>query len=237
MASEAVSNGTSSEGLTPAQKLMEQHGHNPTVEEVPDEEDILHPASSASIKSPEPGEGLSEKAAGKQKADDAPAPTKKPTVPFNTASEELFPALGPAKPRAAAVAPTWGKKSTAPVNGGANGTSMSNTNSHTSTPASIPAALNLPGKDSDQLHFYPSELIPVRQLKKPLKDILQDINKRSKAKVEYKPGGPNGLITFTATGPKDAVHQALKDVANEVAAKVCSLVKLDYTKGLLRYTC
>jgi transcription antitermination factor NusA-like protein len=205
---------------------MEQHDHthNPTVEEVPDEEDILHPPPSASTKSPEPTEGLSEKATGKQKDDETPAPPKKPTVPFNTASEELFPALGPAKPRATAVAPTWGKKSAAPGNAGSNGMAPGNVNSRSSVPAFVPAVMNLPGKDSDSLHFYPAELVPKNQLKKPLNDILRDINRRSKAKVECRTGGPNGLVTFTATGPKDAVHQALKDVANEVAAKVSYVI-------------
>lgn len=218
MASEAVSNGTSSEGLTPAQKLMEQHDHRPTVEEVLDEEDILHPPPSASVKAPAPSEGLSEKASGKQKAEDAPAPAKKPAVPFNTSSEELFPALGPARPRPTAVAPTWGSKPMAPVNGGTNGTAP-----NTNAPASVPAIMNLPGKNMDQLHFYPKELVPRAELKKPVQDILREINMRSKAQVHCKTGGPGGLVTFTATGPKDAVHQALKDVANEVAAKVCTL--------------
>lgn len=115
MASETVANGSSSvaDGLTPAQKLMEQHDHHATVEEVVDEEDIAHPPPSATApKTESDAPTLSEKAAGKQKADDSVAPGKASSanVPLNTASEELFPALGPTKPRtSAAVPPAWGK--------------------------------------------------------------------------------------------------------------------------------
>ena len=49
MASEAVATGSSSEGLTPAQKLMEQHDHHATVEDVIDEEDLAHPPPSAAV--------------------------------------------------------------------------------------------------------------------------------------------------------------------------------------------
>lgn len=79
--------------------------------------------------------------------------------------------------------------------------------------------MNLPGKYTDKIQFHPSQLVPRKDLKKPLNDIIRDINKRSKAKLEYKPGGPGGFITFEATGPQDAVRQSLKDIANEVGSK------------------
>ena len=71
MASEAVAS-SATEGLTPAQKLMQEHAdHHVTVEDVPDEDELAHaPASDTAAP-------LSEKAAGKQKADDAPAAPKK----------------------------------------------------------------------------------------------------------------------------------------------------------------
>jgi hypothetical protein len=102
MASEAVAS-TATEGLTPAQKLMQEHAdHHVTVEDVEDEDELAHPQSSAEPAADVPAP-LSEKAAGKQKAEDAPAAPKKPAL--NTSSEEAFPALGPVKPRAQAVAP------------------------------------------------------------------------------------------------------------------------------------
>jgi hypothetical protein len=80
--------------------------------------------------------------------------------------------------------------------------------------------MNIPGKFSHKISFHPSQLTPRQQLKKPLNDIIRDINRRSKAKLEFKPGGPGGLVYFEATGPQDAVHQVLKDIANEVGSKV-----------------
>lgn len=246
MASEAVANGTSSAvgDLTPAQRLMQEHDHHATVEDTVDEEDIVHPPPSAASKaetstSAAPAATMSEKAAGKQKAEDPAAPASKAplaNVGLNTASEELFPALGPVKPRAAAAAPTWGKKpaSLAPNGTNGHGLAASNNTSRASTPASGPpaggrgpGAMAIPGKDSDKIMFYPAELIPRNQLKKPLNEIIRDINKRSKAKLEVRLGGPGGMVTFEATGPKDAVRQALKDIANEVGAKVrtCLLVQ------------
>jgi hypothetical protein len=220
MASEAVA-GSSAEGLTPAQKLMQEHDHNVTVEDVPDEEDLAHPPPSAKSATDAP---LSEKAAGKQKASDTLAP-KKPAL--NTSSEEAFPALGPVKPRAQApVAPTWGKKPAAVTSNGVNGDAASNGTSRASTPASIPVgrgpalpSMNIPGKHTERISFSPNQLTPRQQLKKPINDIIRDINRRSKAKLELK-SGPGGTVIFESTGPVDAVRQTLKEIANEVGSKV-----------------
>jgi hypothetical protein len=212
MASEATAS-SATQGLTPAQQLMEQHDHHVTIEDVPDEEDIVHPAPSAEVDA-----GLSDKAAGKQKADEAPAPAKKANKPaLNTSSEEAFPALGPVKPRAQAPVPTWGKKPAAVTNG-ANG-SASNGTSRTSTPGPTLPTMNLPGKHSERISFSTNQLIPRAQLKKPLNETIRDINRRSKARLEQKTG-PGGQIIFEATGPVDAVRESLKEIANEVGNKV-----------------
>lgn len=238
MASETVAASTSGEGLTPAQKLMEQHDHHATVEDIVDEEDLAHPPPSAGLK-PDTHDAssapLSEKAAGKQKVDDTAAPSKKATGPaLNTASEEAFPALGPVKPRAQApVAPAWGKKPASLSTNGVNGsgaiasgaTSRASTPaSGFATPASIPVtrgpalpSMALPGKHKESITFHPSQIAPRNELKKPIHEIIRDINRRSKAKLELKQG-PNAVI-FEATGPVDAARQALKDIANEVGSK------------------
>jgi hypothetical protein len=114
---------SAAEGLTPAQQLMQQHDHDNdhhvTVEDVPDEEDLAHPPPAAKSVPEAP---LSEKAAGKQKAESAAPAPKKPTL--NMASEDAFPALGSVKPRTAApVASGWGKKPAAVTSSnGLNGT-------------------------------------------------------------------------------------------------------------------
>lgn len=249
MASETVANGSSAaEAHSLAQKLMEQHDRHAKVEDVVDEEDVAHPPPSATLSAgagDAPAAGLSEKAAGKQKVDDTATSAKKSpaNAPLNMASEEAFPALGPVKPRAAAsVPPAWGKKPASLNTNGANGNGLtpSNDTSRASTPASgvAPPApmlagrgpalptMALPGKHRDSISFHPSQLIPRQQLKKPLNDIIRDINKRSKAKLEHK-SGPGGLVLFESTGPVDAVRQSLKDIANEVGSKVSTFGSLN----------
>lgn len=246
MASEAVINGTTTanDGLSPAQQLMQKHSeaesHKPTVEEVVDEEDIAHPPPSASTTSaaPTPQPELSEKAAGKQRAQDTenvPPKSKQPSgkAPLNTQSEEAFPSLAPPKPSAAAnAAPTWGRKPASVKTNGVNGTNGTSVpSSRASTPASgmtTPAtggmrsgaapSISLPGRYTESIRFVPSQLTPKRELKRPLKDILADISKRSKATVQVKEQG--GFIVFEGQGPVEAVRQALKEVAKELGSKV-----------------
>lgn len=240
MASETVANGNASvaEGLTPAQKLMQQHeGHHAlpvTVEDVPDEEDLKHPPPSAPVKAEEsdlPAQ-LGAKAAGKQKADDAGPPPEAaaPKLPFNSLTED-FPALGPVKPRNPTQAPTWGGRlptslTTNGVNGGTNGlvTGTATPDSGLGTPVTLSGrgvghpTISLPGKHVARISFAPAQLLPREQMKKPLIEVLRDINRRSKARVELK-AGPGGSQIFEGTGPEDAVRQALKEVANELGSK------------------
>jgi hypothetical protein len=217
MASEAVA-GSATEGLTPAQKLMQEHAdHHVTVEDVPDEEDLVHPPASASAKpDTDASAPLSEKAAGKQKAEDAPAAPKKPAL--NTSSEEAFPALGPVKPRAqASVAPTWGKKPASVTSNGVNGGAAGSGPSIPSRGPALPS-MNIPGKHTERISLAAHQVAPRGELKKPINEIVRDINRRSKAKLDYKQG--QGALIFEATGPVEAVRQALKEVANEVGSKV-----------------
>lgn len=82
-----------------------------------------------------------------------------------------------------------------------------------------PRIMSLPGKHIEQLRLAPSQMLPRGQLKKPLRDILRDISRRSKATVDMR-GGPGGSIIFEGKGSVDAVRQALKDVAQQVGSKV-----------------
>ena len=169
-----------------------------------------------------------------------------PQPVLDTKSEELFPALG-AGPKAKSAAPAtmaWGAQKPvsvkhAPSNGtnGRGPLSSSTSSSRASTPApgiltpastnasmksqsrGGPQNLSLPGKHSEKIEFAPSELLPRERLKKPIRDIVQGINKRSKAIVTMRPGPDNGLI-FEGIGPFEATRQALKDVAKEIGSKV-----------------
>ena len=187
------------------------------------------------------GDGsMSAKAAGKQPAREQSAAPPKPA--FDTKSEDAFPALGGPKAAPAAAAPTpWSKKPAAvgkAANGMSNGlangnTTASKSSSGASTPLSgivtpsstAPAQrgptpqMALPGRYSEQIQLHPSMMTPRNQLKKPVSDILRDINKRSKANVEMK-AGAGGIVVFEGTGPVDAVRVALKEVATQLCSKV-----------------
>lgn len=86
----------------------------------------------------------------------------------------------------------------------------------------IPRVMALPGKHMEQLRLAPSQMQPRGQMKKPLRDILRDISRRSKANVDMR-GGPGGSIIFEGKGSVDAVRQALREVAQQVGSKVCSM--------------
>jgi hypothetical protein len=78
--------------------------------------------------------------------------------------------------------------------------------------------MNIPGKHTERITLALSQVAKKDELKKPIGEIVRDINRRSKAKLEYKQG-PGSLI-FEGTGPVEAVRQALKEVANEIGSKV-----------------
>jgi hypothetical protein len=205
-----------------AQKLLAKHSadeaHQPAVEEVPDEEDLAHPAPSAVAK-------------GKQKADDetpAPAPSKPKTKPLDVTSEEAFPSLGGPK----AGAPTitgWGKKpagATNGTNGTSNGTSRASTPAGSGfatplLPGSRPGApgVSIPGREVERVKVPQTFLQPRQSLKRPILEVVRDVNRRSKAKVEIKTGNDGGLL-FEIVGPADARRQALKEIMQQVGTKV-----------------
>jgi transcription antitermination factor NusA-like protein len=240
-------NGSSSE-LTNAQKLLLKHeSHNPTVEEVPDEEDLIKhgeaPRSKSIIEGPDDipeastwTPPISTKTAEKQKVAE---PSQKENTPIlDTQSHDVFPELGgPTKSAAPSFASTWGAKKPASVstNGsnGLNGTTNGSappTNSAptsgTATPTSTTAAasrggptnFSIPGRQVERISLSPQALLPRSQLKKSIPDVLKDINKRSKANVTMSTGN-EGMLWFNAVGPTEASRQALKDVVDQIGAK------------------
>ncbi|KAK6433046.1 hypothetical protein LTR95_010780 [Oleoguttula sp. CCFEE 5521] len=258
MSADTTTNGTSaSTSMSAAERMMQEHAahdteHQPTIEEVPDE-DGPRPAPSAAPSLPitadpsrahtpaVPEGGVSEKAAGKKPMRDAaPEPTAKKPVTLDTKSEELFPSLGAPKAQPAAAPSMWSRKpaavaraangtnGTAQVNGKSQGASKTSSRASTPssaglmTPSSTAASqrgpnLSLPGRNSESIMLDPSMLKKRDQLKKPVNEILRDINKRSKAKVEMK-NGPGGTLVFEGTGPTDDVRIALKEAANQICA-------------------
>lgn len=225
------------DGMSAAERLQKEHdareAHQVTIEDVPDEDAVAHPPPSATV-SAEPS--LSANAAGKQPVREQPAAAGANKPRLDTKSEEAFPALGAPKQAAPSA---WSRKPAA-VAKATNGTPNGKVNGHATAPsipsgASTPVSglitpsstvpsvrgpqVSLPGRYSEQIQLHQDMMMPRTQLKKPLSDILRDINKRSKAKVEMKSGAGNVMV-FEGTGPVDAVRVALKEVANQLCSRV-----------------
>ncbi|KAF2764255.1 RNA-binding G protein effector of mating response pathway [Teratosphaeria nubilosa] len=246
MATESIANGsTANDGLTAAEKLMKEHteheAHKASVEDVVDEDTIQHPPPSAApsqpistdpsrVATPSADDTMSSKAAGKQPAMEAPAAAGANKPSLDVANEELFPSLG--APKKAAAPSPWSSKPAAigkAANGIANGNNASNAPSRTSNPgsgimtpgstaASQGGALNLPGRNVQTYQLPTDRMTPRNQLKKPVKDILRDVNKRSKAKVELKEG-PLGHVTLVGSGPTNDVQEAFKEVVGQLCGR------------------
>ncbi|KAJ5173105.1 K Homology domain type 1 [Penicillium capsulatum] len=210
-------NGGTSKSL--AAMLEEQHtrdeSHHATVEDVADEEDPKQPLPS-SIANAQPSASttapISESSTPAETASPSPVPKPAPkkAPAFDVQSEELFPALGSGPKPATPAATTWGAKKPSAAATIANGLPPQ--------PMDVPRVMSLPGKHMEQLRLAPSQMLPRGQLKKPLRDILRDISRRSKATVDMR-GGPGGSIIFEGKGTVDSVRQALREVAQQVGSK------------------
>ncbi|KAJ5899581.1 K Homology domain type 1 [Penicillium taxi] len=216
MATEAPTAVNGSESKSLAAMLAEQHTrdevHKVTVEDVIDEEDLKH-SSQPVIQSSEPAvASSSEPSIVAENPSPAPTPTQAPkkAPAFDVRSEELFPALGSGPKPTIPTAATWGAKPSA-ASALANGLPPQST-------IDMPRVMSLPGKHTEQLRLAPSQMLPRGQLKKPLRDILRDISRKSKANVDMR-GGPGGSVIFEGKGSVDSVRQALKQVAQLVGSK------------------
>lgn len=205
---------TASEQLTAAQKLQQEHeGHHVTVEDVVDE-DLKPHHDSTDAAAP----GLSEKAAGKQKASSA-APTA-----LDTQSRELFPELGGPKPQLNTTKPKWNVSK--PTNGHspspANGSGAATPSSGLATPTGKPAApsVTLPGRNVRTYTLAPEHVKPRDQLKRPMNQIIQDVNRGSRAQVKVLPGINGQGLRLEAVGPEDAAVKALNQLVKEFGATV-----------------
>ncbi|KKK21613.1 hypothetical protein ARAM_004131 [Aspergillus rambellii] len=225
MASEgpsAIVNGGASSSKSRAAMLEEQHArdeaHKATVEEVVDEDDIQHPPPSATVSASAPAAAPAPAptpATTDAPLNPKPVPRKAPTL--DVQSEELFPALGSGPKPKAPAASAWGAKGSAAA-AVANGVPSGAPAGPGGFGSDVPRIMSLPGKHMEQLRLAPSQMLQRGQLKKPLRDILRDISKRSKANVDMR-GGPGGSIIFEGKGSAEAVRQALKQVAQQVGSK------------------
>lgn len=235
-----ASSAPSTEGLTPAQRLAAAHAadeaHQPTVEEVVDESDLPistdQPSSVPTAPVSTSAEGVSSyakpmsaKAAGKRPAAD---PSLAPrTSRIDTQSEEAFPSLGASK-TSTISAPTsgWGKppasvqqQAPAGTNGHVNGASRAL--NMPLRPAGSGQTMSLPGQYTEVMRMNANQIKSKQELRKPIPDILRDLMKRSKAKVDMQIVG--NAVVFTGKGPStESVQLLLKDIASTMGAEVCS---------------
>ncbi|KAI9666892.1 MAG: hypothetical protein M1831_001397 [Alyxoria varia] len=243
-ASSSGQQGQDESAMTPAQRLRAQHtavqSHQPTVEEVPDEDDLKHPPPSTRFKPEEPpnAETMSAKAAGKQKATTGSTGVgngkPKSSAALNPTSEVDFPTLA-ARPSANPSAATWGNRPAAVSQGFVNGSPQpgSNVSSRPSTPGqssnyeptgkAAPTnrrPMKLPGFEfSDSITLSPSQIRSPSDMKKTVKQILDESNRKWKTKVTSRTG-TNGQRVFEAQGPShESVRDVLKSVVAEVGAK------------------
>ncbi|CAK7209145.1 hypothetical protein SEUCBS140593_000394 [Sporothrix eucalyptigena] len=228
MASGSSSTADSGNVSSAAQRLLQEHSsHHVTLESVPDEEDLKHEAAlraeaAAEASGPAPTDAPaaswaatpSAKAAGKQKAEPTPA------AKIDTHSHELFPELGAPKKAAANVAPIWSAK-TSGATTGANGSSQPTANGGSAPAArtSAPPSLNIPGRNVSSVTLEDHQILPRGSLKRPIPDIIKDINRKSRANITMLP--PTGSRKqFNATGPPEVAQQALRDLVQQIGAKV-----------------
>ncbi|KAF4122816.1 KH domain [Geosmithia morbida] len=182
---------------TSAAALMEQHGyHHATVEDAEDPE-------------------LS-----------VPAP-KKSRDQLDTQSHELFPELGASKGKSANVAPVWGAKSAGATNGGSAAASSGASTPAAATPPPQAAkpSMFIPGRNLESVLIEPQHILPRGQLKKPIPDVIKDINRRSRANLTMSTAS-NGRLKFDASGPPENAQQALKDLIQQIGIKTSTRVPI-----------
>lgn len=201
--------------------------HTPTIEEVPDEADLKHPVQPLSTSiledmddSAAPGWAtpVSVNAAGKQKERAQAAPK------IDLKSEESFPGLGGA-PTSKPNAPGW------PKFNGANGTPTngSATDSGANTPATAsrgPQSLTR-NIQAPMLVLQKNEVLPKNQLKKPVPELIKDINKKMRTNITMTTGEAGALEFRDSSNAKESYKsQAIRDLGAQIGAKVCKgLVK------------
>ncbi|KAI1822073.1 putative RNA binding effector protein Scp160 [Xylaria intraflava] len=214
-----------SEEGSAAARLLEKHAQHPlqpTVEDVPDEPSAgpAPPADSASAPA------LTAKGLGKQAA--------QASAPPDTGSHEAFPELGVPKTTAPRTnyPPIWGGVKGG-ANGNANGASWSangtpaasTPNSGISTPTGVPPPMAIPGRNVETIVLPSSSLLPRTQLRRPIPDIVKDINRKSRAVITMSTA-PGGQLKFEASGPQDKAQQALRDLVSQIGRRETATISI-----------
>lgn len=191
--------------MSAAEKMAQEHAisHQAYVEEnAPEEpEPPTRPDNVANAPVPSwDGAPSSSKASGKQSK-----------ASLDTQSHELFPELGSSASASkgkgpANAIPTWGAKPNGKEN--ANGSSPI-----------VPPSMTLPGRNVESITIELHHILPKKDLRRPIPDVIKDINRKSRAKLSMA-SATGGRLKFDATGPQDVAQQALKDLVRQIGVKV-----------------
>ncbi len=234
--SDSTANGNGA-GVSAAQRLANMHleSHKPTIEDVPDEDELKNGAQShiagilesADESSASPGwvPPMSTAAAGKQKAE-----SPDPKLALDTQSAEVFPGLGKSSGPAVNAAPIWAVKKPGQhtPNGGSNGISTNGSSTPTSGADTPPSAVQrgVPQSLAGQIQapilvLSKDDVLSRNELKKPLPDILKNINKKLATNLTYKIGA-GGKYEFRETSKKseNVKNQAIRELGMQIGKKV-----------------
>lgn len=232
----ASSSQSAEDGPTPAQRMAARHtaeeeareaeeaskARQATVQDVVDEEDIVHPPPSDLQDAAPVSNGLpmSAKAAGKRKAPNSESENSSGTLPaqanrqpqLDPTDEDAFPSL--AAPTA--FHPSAGKWSNKPASIGANGASSMAAPrgpTHLSMPMNQRRSVNLPNQASNSMVMETRQVAPQKGCPyKTTSELVKSINK--KYRVTVKVTNADGNTKFHASGPtSDVVNKALKEIA------------------------
>lgn len=190
--------------ISAAQRLLQQHNagessHHVTIEDVPDEDPLVPKA---------------------------PLKQASKSGKIDTQSHELFPELGAGKSKAN-VAPIWGAKANGkPTSSTPDVISRSSTpGSGAGTPKPAMPSVNIPGRNVESILLEPQFILPRHQLRRPIPDIIKDINRKSRANITMS-NSSNGRLKFDATGAQDVAQQALRDLVNQIGLKTTIKVEI-----------
>lgn len=183
---------TTSETSSAAERLLQQHAenHHVTVEDAPDEDlPTKAAAPSASL-------------------DDFPALGAGGNGGKGKSKEPAGPAIWMAKLNTGANTPNGTSRASTPAS-----------NAGIATPPTVagPGSLNLPGRHTESIVLNPQDILPRGQLKRPIPDLVKDINRKSRANLAI--GYQGSRLKVEATGPQDHAQQALRDLINQIGTK------------------
>ncbi|KAI1843736.1 hypothetical protein JX265_001032 [Neoarthrinium moseri] len=186
---------TTSESSSAAERLLQQHtqDHHVTVEDAPDE-DLAPKKSSTPVNYEDAFPSLGANGNGQK----------------GKAKEPAGPSIWMAKVPTAANTPNGTSRASTPASG--TGPAVAG------PPASGPKNVNIPGRHVESVVIESQYIMPRNQLKRPIPDLVKDINRKSRA-VLSATFLSSGHLKVEAVGPQDKAQQAIRELVNVIGTK------------------